>query len=360
MTEQRPLVIVRDEQLLDEVLRIAAASGCEVDCVLDFPAAGAYLARAPLVIVDQEVLARAEPEGIGRRRSVLLVCTGPPDPVTWQRAFSCGVGHVVVLPSEEAVLCAMFADLLEGPSARGRVLAVIGGRGGAGASVLAAGVAISACRAGGSALLVDCDGLGGGLDLVLGAELKGGLRWPDLTLNAGRVSMSALAEALPDPHYDDGRLVVLSCDRSGPGPTSEGIASVIDAGARVGRTVVCDLPRDLGEAGLRVIDRADLVVVVLPAEVRASAAAKRVAEQLRDRARRVGVVVRGPAPDALPAGAVAEAVGLPVVAVMRAEPKLGRALDRAEFDLKAGGPLAKGARTVLDALWSDEPVYGAA
>ena len=32
-------------------------------------------------------------------------------------------------------------------------------------------------------MLVDCDALGGGLDLLLGAEEVQGLRWPDLALS---------------------------------------------------------------------------------------------------------------------------------------------------------------------------------
>ena len=62
---------------------------------------------------------------------------------------------------------------------RGAAVAVVGGCGGAGASVLAAALAVTAVRHGGRALLVDCDPLGGGLDLVLGAEHVAGLRWPD-------------------------------------------------------------------------------------------------------------------------------------------------------------------------------------
>lgn len=360
MTERRPLVIVREPHLLDEVLRLAAASGCEVECVPDLSAARAQWTRAPLVIADEAVLRSCPPEGFPRRASVLLVCSGAPGPATWQAAFAVGVQQVIALPAEEATLIAVLADVLEGPSAGGRVLAVIGGRGGAGASVFAAAVAMVASRAGGRGLLVDCDGLGGGLDLVLGAELDSGLRWPDLNLNAGRVSMSALAEALPDFRYGDGRLVVLSCGRSGNGPHPDGVTSVIDAGRRAGCTVVCDVPRVLDDGGLKVVERADLVVIVVPAEVRASAAAKRIAERLVDRARRVGVVVRGPAPDALSAEAIGQAVGLPVLAVMRAEPKLARALERAEFDVKPSGPLAGGARRVLDVLWSDEQAYGAA
>ena len=59
------------------------------------------------------------------------------------------------------------ADDDAGPTrARGAVIAVIGGRGGAGASVFATALAHSATEA----LLVDLDPWGGGIDLLLGAE----------------------------------------------------------------------------------------------------------------------------------------------------------------------------------------------
>ena len=99
------------------------------------------------------------------------------------------------------------------------MVAVVGGRGGAGASVLAVAIAARARTRGTRALLVDCDPLGGGLDLVAGAEELEGLRWGGLALGGGgggRVAAASLHEALPSP---DGLLTVLSCDRAGGGPS---------------------------------------------------------------------------------------------------------------------------------------------
>ncbi len=361
MTDRRPLVVVNDEHLLDELLRLAAAADCEIECAPDLVSARGRWSRAPLVIVDEHALSRVGPGDLPRRSAVVLVCSGGPAAPAWQQAFVAGVEQVIALPADEASLIAALADVAEAPSrSGGRVLAVIGGRGGGGASVFSASVAITAARAGGEALLVDCDPLGGGLDLVLGAELEGGLRWPDLSLNAGRVSMSALWDALPEFAYGQGRLGVLSCARDGSGPNPDGVAAVLEAGTRAGCTVVCDLPRELDASGWAVIDRADLAVIVLPAEVRASAAAKVLASRIEERARKLAVVVRGPAPDELSAAAAADAVGLPLAAVMRAEPRLAVLLERAEFALKPSGPLAAGAHAVLDALWLVDTDLGAA
>ena len=353
-----PLVVMREEPLLDEVLRLAAAVGCEVEVAPDVPAAAGSWIHAPQVLVDEAVLREAAGGRVPSRRGVALVCLGPPPAECWQSAFTAGIERVMSLPEDEQALMALLAEVVEGPSSGdGRVLGVLGGRGGAGASVFAAAVAVEAARRGEDALLVDCDPLGGGIDLLLGAEHDGGLRWPELAVQGGRVSMQALRAALPRMRCGSGSLVVLSCGRQGPGPSAQSVVAVVEAGVRAGHTVVCDLPRALDAVGWEVVDRADLIAVVVPAEVRASIAAMRVVESLRGRARRLGAVVRGPAPAALPAAAVAEAVGVELLAGMRAEPRLGRRVECGEFGPRTGGPLARAAQSVLSALWesSGEP-----
>ncbi|WP_342750050.1 septum site-determining protein Ssd [Prauserella shujinwangii] len=343
-------MIASDDAVLDEILRLAAAVGCEVERLSDLGAARDRWASAPLVLVDEAAVAGAGP-ALPRRAGVLLVCAADPEPATWQRAFALGVEQVVALPEGEAGLATALADVAEGPGAPGgRVVAALGGRGGAGASVLAAALAVGACRAGDDALLVDCDPLGGGADVVFGLECATGLRWPALRVRSGRVSMAELASALPGRRYGGGMLSVLSCDRDGPGPEPEALAAVVEAGRRAGRTVVCDLPRRFDSAGREALGHADLVVVVLPAEVRACVAAKRVVEQIGDRLDRVRVLVRGPAGAVLTGAEVADAVGVPLLGWMRPERGLTRMLEHGEFDPKPGGPLGRAARTMLAAL----------
>ena len=287
MAEEHPLVVAGDDILLDEILRVAAAAGCEVERAPDLEAARGRWARAPLVVLDEEA-ARA-PNNLLRRNKVLLVCKGAPTPVTWERAFNTGSEKVLSLPDEEGDLIGAFADVVDGPARDdGVVIGVIGGRGGAGASVLAAADAYRAERTGEGGLLVDCDPLGGGIDVLLAAERDRGPRWPELDLG-GRVSMSALSEALPRKRYTTGSLSFVSYGRGGRGPDPSEIEAVLSAGRRAGRTVVCDLPRYFGPEMSTVIGLADLVVVVVPAELRACAAAKLVLAKLENQARRIGV-----------------------------------------------------------------------
>jgi secretion/DNA translocation related CpaE-like protein len=237
------------------------------------------------------------------------------------------------------------------------VLAVLGARGGAGASVFAASIGLTVLRGGNDALLVDCDPLSGGLDLVLGAESEDGLRWPDMRLRTGRVPASALHAALPGRTRGAARLTLLSGAREGVGPEPDAVSAVLEAGRRSGETVICDLPRELGAAACAALDRTDLAVIVVPAEVRASVGARLLAGRLRDRGLAPRLVVRGPAPGGLRPEEVAEAAGVPVLAVMRPEPFLAQSLDRGEFRPRPRGPLTSAARATLRAL-AERPADG--
>ncbi|MHA6792193.1 septum site-determining protein Ssd [Pseudonocardia bannensis] len=353
MDERRALVMVEDPDLLDALLRLAAAAGCELHRALDSADARRHWTTAPLVLLDPPAAERCARSRLPRRDAVVVAVRGEPPPAVWERAVGVGAENVVSLPDAEPWLVARLAEANEGSRGSGAVLAVVGGRGGAGASVLATAVAIAAVHEGGRALLVDCDPLGGGLDLVLGAEDVQGLRWPDLSVAGGRVPATALHAALPAPgvgQRSGGELGVLSCDRSERGPSPTAVQAVIEAGRRAGETVVCDLPRYPTDAALAALDSADLSVLVVPADVRSCAAAARVAAVLAEQPGPVQVVVRGPAPGGVAAEDIARALGLPLLTGMRPEPGLARALEHGRPPGRGRGPLADAARLVLGEL----------
>jgi len=348
---RRTVVMTEDEDLLDDVVRLAAAAGGELERVPDAAALRRRWPGAGLVLLDEAAARAAASVRLTRRDGVVLVCRGEPASTVWERAVTVGAEHVVSLPEGEDWLVGALSDAAdrrsEGP---GRVVSVVGGRGGAGASVLAAAIAVRAREEGTRVLLVDCDPLGGGLDLVAGAEELEGLRWGGLALGGGgggRVGAASLHEALPSP---DGMLTVLSCDRAGAGPDPGAAVAVIEAGRRAGEVVVCDLPRHAGDTALAVAEAADLVVLVVPAEVRAVAAAARVAEPLADRGLPLRLVVRGPAPGGLDGDDVAHALGVELLVSVAPEPGLAAALDRGRVPGLRRGPLQDAAAAVLDAL----------
>lgn len=347
----RPLLVTDEPTLLDDLLRLAAAGSTEVEVVHDPVAARARWAAAPLIVIGVSSVRGCVQARLPRRPGVVLVAPGSshdhsePDDSVWRLAHELGADHVVSLPEAEPWLIDRFADAITGSADAARVIGVVGGRGGAGASVLAAALAVTAARQGLRALLVDADPLGGGLDLVLGREESPGLRWPDLAATAGRVSPPVLFDALPRV----GELCLLSWDRGellAVPPAA--VEAAIDAGRRGSDLVVLDLPRRPDEGALHAMEAADAVLLVVPAEVRACAAARRVVSAIRPHCARLQCVVRGRSPAGLRARDVAEALALPLAGIVRAEPGLAAALERGEAPAGRGrGPLADACRRLL-------------
>ncbi|GAA3386832.1 hypothetical protein GCM10020369_27010 [Cryptosporangium minutisporangium] len=266
--EARPLVCVRDPELADSLLRLGAAAGADVEVPVDPVGARPLWTEAPLVVVGIDVAPEYATARLPFRAGLVLAVdeqrTHPDDPIVWRLATELGAEHVVFLPTAEAWLVDRYTDAVSGSGAAGRVIAVVGGRGGAGASVLATALAVTAARQGSRAMLVDADPLGGGLDLLLGREDAAGLRWPDLVDTAGRMSPPALHDALPRV----GELCVLSWDRGDvltiPAEAAE---AALEAGRRCSDVLVVDLPRRLDDAAVRALQAADLTLLVVPAEV---------------------------------------------------------------------------------------------
>ncbi|MEV6694528.1 septum site-determining protein Ssd [Micromonospora sp. NPDC051196] len=333
-----PLVVTADGDLLDDLLRLAAAGAVEVEVAADPAAARTRWQPAPLVLVGADQAQPCLRARLPRRSRLVLVGRADDLDPGWQVADLLGAEHVAVLPAAEPWLVDRFAECgTDGAAAR--VVAVVGGRGGGGASILAAGLAVTAARGRLRTLLLDADPLGGGLDLVLGWEQLEGLRWPALSGADGRVDPPALVRALPSR----GDLVVLSWDRGDPvAVPAEAMAATLDAARRGRDFVVVDLPRQFDDAAITALQAADRVFVVVPAELRATAAAARVVSMAAPHCQDLSVIVRGPAPGRLRAAEVARALGLQLAGTLRPEPGLCRGLERGEAPAAGGrGPLAE-------------------
>nr|BFE85486.1 hypothetical protein GCM10020093_080870 [Planobispora longispora] len=166
----RPLAITDDHDLLDDLLRVAAAAGAELN-VAHLPAhARPYWSHAPMIVVGSDMADALAATGPPPRSRVMLVTRTPDDPDTWRKCVAVGAQAVLELPAAERRLVDEFADVVEPAAGDGLVVCVVGGRGGAGASVLAASLALTASRRELRTLLVDADPLGGGIDLLLGQE----------------------------------------------------------------------------------------------------------------------------------------------------------------------------------------------
>ncbi|MGI8531474.1 MAG: septum site-determining protein Ssd [Geodermatophilaceae bacterium] len=339
------VVVTADEVLLDDVLRLVAAAGREADVARDVRQVRARWRLAPLVLIGLDQLEAAAGAGLARRDDVLAVGTGRPNPSSWSHAVRVGASRVLTLPEHEGAVVEALADTADPDRSPGSLVAVVGGRGGAGASVLAAALAVTAARLDRAVLAVDADPLGGGLDLVFGVEDTPGLRWPDLGEVSGRLSPAALVQALPGA----GGVAVLSHQRGRPAdPGTDAVLAVIRTGQRGGDLVVVDLPRYVDDRAAAVAAAADLVLVVVPAEVRACAAAATVTTALMRASPAVRLVVRTARGSTLDPDLVSTNLGVPLAGTIRAEPGLLGALDRGEAPGARGrGPLATLSRILL-------------
>ncbi|MDI3389628.1 septum formation initiator [Streptomyces sp. B-S-A8] len=342
-----PLIVTEDALLLDDLLRLCAAAGARPEVHHGVPERGGGWDTAPLVLVGDDAVCRLR--GAARRRGVCLVGHDQDDPRVWRRAVEIGADHVLRLPDAEEWLVDRIADVAEGVGHPALTVGVLGGRGGAGASTLACGLALSAARSGRRTMLVDADPLGGGLDVLLGGETAKGLRWPAFAESKGRVGAGALEESLPRLHD----LRVLSWDRGDTVAVPPGaMRAVLAAARRRGGAVVVDLPRRLDDSVVEALAQVDLGLLVVPAELRAVAAAGRVAAAAGMVLRDLRAVVRAPGQAGLDSDEVAGLLGLPLAGVLPQEPGLRH----------TGGPPGADTRGALarfcSAFWASVPAEG--
>lgn len=160
-----------------------------------------------------------------------------------------------------------------------RVLGVVGGSGGVGASAFAAVLAAVA----GESLLVDVDAAGGGVDVLLGIDGVDGARWSNLHLAGGRLDPSTLLGGLPRW----GPCAVLAADVP---MEAAAVEQVVDVAAGAAVPVVLDLPRTPCPERAAAFARCDLVVVLARADPAGLVAAHAVVSSMPELP--VGVVVR--------------------------------------------------------------------
>jgi len=342
MDEPTPLLVTADELFLDDALRWCAAVGVVADVAPDLTAARRAWRQASLVLVGGDLAPELATAGLTRREHVLVVADEPAG--LWREGVALGALGVFDRRRDEQSVLEAMAVALDG---RGEacLVSVVAGSGGAGASTLAAGVALAGAGRGLTSLLLDADPLGGGLDLVLGTEHDEGMRWRDLDGARGRLGAGALHEALPAR----AGVATLSWDRA-PTPRlpADATSTVLTAALHGFDLVVADVPRHLDPASVEVVGRSVLTVLVVVEEVRALGAARHVLDGLRRCAGPVALVTRARA-GGIGHRVIAETLGLPVLARLRPDRRLRAAVDHGRGPSRSRA-VRRTATAVLDTL----------
>lgn len=355
MDATAPLLVSSDPLLVADVQRLCAAAGVVPEVVRDSAHALRLWATAPLVLVGADSAAALATACPPRRPRVHVLGRSPVGDGLFRDALAVGAETVAGLPASETWLVELLTDVGDGGSDPGVTIGVVGGSGGAGATVFAAALAqvTSGTR---STLLVDVDPLGAGIDRVLGLEATDGIRWDSMLQTTGRLSSRSLREALPR----SGRLSVLTWPHDRPASLQAfAMREVLSAGRRGFETVVLDLPRHHDALVDETISRCDHVVLVSTLTVPGVSSAARVARRLPPSSPQRHLVTRGSRGGVTPES-VSRLLRIPLAAAMTDQ----RGLDEA-ITLGAGparsrrGTLARAARAVAEDVLSPRAVDAA-
>ena len=347
------VVVTADPELLDQALSIMAAAGVEATVVSDPGLLRAGWSSASMVLIGCDQAAAAAALPLPRRAEVYLLAEAQASADAFRWSVALGAA-VVVLPEGASWLSRAVTDLAGRPSGSGRVVAVVGGSGGVGVSTLAAGLAFTAARQARRSLLIDADRLGGGLDLLIGAERVSGWRWSRLAGVRGH--LGELAGQLPQL---DG-VEVLAMDRGDQAadwePSAEELRAVLQSAVSSHPVSVVDLPRADRSLLIEAAARADLLVVVVREDVRGLASGQQLLDEIGPAHGPRGVVVRQSRARLMSAETVAEALGLPLLGTLVDEQALPVAAERGDPPARSSrSPLAQLCRRVLQDVLIEAP-----
>ncbi len=336
-----PLIVTRDDTLLDELLRLSAAAGVVPEVATDGQAALRAWSAAPIVLLGADLANALARIGPPRRVGVHIVSWGGVPDEIFRTALAVGAENVAELPRSESWVIEALSDL-EAVGA-GFTVGVIGGSGGAGATIFACALGQVAARTG-MAMVLDVDPLGAGLDRVLGCEGVDGVRWEALSQTTGRLSARSLRDAVPRRQG----LGVLTWAPGTPGSVQAfAVREALSAAQRGHDLVVVDLPRRVDQVLEEVVSRCDHVFVVVHPTVVGIASAARVCARLGGPGS-TSLVVRRPGVES---GEVGRAIGLPVSVEMADQRGLAEAIDLGAGPVRSWrGPLGRAAAAALREL----------
>ncbi|WJZ01480.1 septum site-determining protein Ssd [Corynebacterium freiburgense] len=341
MSNKPILVAVADPVLHPEAMHIAAATGRPIVDTCDPREIPRHLDRCAAVLVCAKV-AHAIPKSTRARVFLVSPDPGPPD---WKMAVVCQAEQAFLLPAQAPELLQTLGRE-DGAVDAGTVIGFVPAVGGAGASVLAAAVARIAAEYV-STVVIDADPESGGLDLVFGVEDVPGARWGDMQLGAHDIASNLLAAL---PATKDG-IRVLSAARS----------NIVSVGSDSSEQYTAAITTFRGIAELTIVDCSpativelapllDLVVLVVPAQVRPTAAAARCAAQLKAKHVDIVAIGRHIQWSGLEPQDIERISGVPVLAELGTISRLPKLLDMQGLPMRIPRPMRQAAQAVLEVL----------
>lgn len=322
--ERRKVLIVgTDMGIVDVVRRCAVARGIEIVEADSLAQSRSRWMSPTFVVVTDDLLVDGSLELAKIRPRVVVATLDSTSQAPWRLAVHLRADRVFDLCVDESLLVAYFTEQTR---ARARVVSVLGGSGGAGASVTAAALAMSAHAGGRRCVLIDADPDSPGADLLLGLDETPGLRWHHLGPSSGAPPGEQLFDALPR----FGELAVVTRDRVDRSvPDDALIVSTVHALRGVVDLIVVDLPRGAVQIRTQMATVSEVVFLVLACDLRGATSARSVVASLRHDAD-VRLLARRGSSDSLEPSDIAEWLDLPLAGVLPHEPGLSGSIDRGE------------------------------
>ncbi|HMU35802.1 MAG TPA: septum site determining protein, partial [Marmoricola sp.] len=171
--DSQAMLVTADQSLAREVLRLAAAAGVDPLVVATPSDALRLWSGFGVILVGVDLASACAQVAPPRRNDVHVLSNGAPGSEAFAQALAIGAQSLIDLAGSPSLLLETLSNVGEGTNPPAVVVGVIGGAGGAGASVLAAALArVSSWTQ--PTLLIDADPLGAGSDRLFGLEFAEG------------------------------------------------------------------------------------------------------------------------------------------------------------------------------------------
>lgn len=303
------LLVTNDDRVVSEFKTIAAVT--QTHLVIASEPTSSEINQAYRVFVSQELS-----ETLIDHNDIVLVVIGATNTQTWSSALHLSAKHVANIPESREWL---IEHLSEPFKSKGQSVAVVPASGGAGASLVACGLAFHARQIFHEVALVDLDYACASLDIMFGLENQAGMRWHDFSDLSGAISGSDIHRSLPSRD----NVALLSHGQLTSAETSIPRSLILDKLKEVCDLTVMDFPKVSDKNfSSDILSDCDLVLITTTATVRGCASAKRSIASIAGYAKNIELVVRNVPGSNLDPMQIAELLNTPLACVINSDVRI--------------------------------------